>query len=140
MASTPEGVNLAAVVSALRAEVALTAEISRGAAHEAVKAHLDLHEAVMSRVESLKQLVAALTPEGSDARTTECLDCRGVQTKFLTSDDVAICEFSTLRVEREEGRVRKSTSSASGIWTDLFCDSGFQNISVDDAPSSPRSF
>ena len=123
VASTQEGANLPAVASALRAEVALTAEISRGAAHEALKAHLDLHEAVMSRVESLKQLVAPLTPDGSDARTTECLGCRGVPTKFLT---VMMWQFVKLVLfvlnVAEEGRVRRSTSSASGIWTKVICD------------------
>ena len=54
-ASSPEGENLAAVVSALRAEVAHQAD-----------ALIDQHKAMLSRVESLEQLVAPLTPEGGD--------------------------------------------------------------------------
>ena len=65
VASSPEGENLAAVVSALRAEVALTAEMSRCDAHEA-DALIDQHKAILSRVECLEQLVAPLTPEGGD--------------------------------------------------------------------------
>ena len=49
---TPEGGDLAAVVSALKQQSALTADISRSAAHEAVHVHLDQHSAVLSRVET----------------------------------------------------------------------------------------
>ena len=57
---TPEGGDLAAVVSALKQQSALTADISRSAAHEAVHVHLDQHSAVLSRVETLETVVSAL--------------------------------------------------------------------------------
>ena len=62
---TPESVQLAAVVSALKQQCALTAEFSKSAAQEA-DALIDKHKAMLSRVECLEQLVAPLTPEGGD--------------------------------------------------------------------------
>ena len=57
---TLEGVNLAEAVSALKQQGALTADIGRSAAHEAVHVHLDQHSAVLSRVETLETVVSAL--------------------------------------------------------------------------------
>ena len=57
---TPEGGDLAAVVSALRQQSALTAEICKSAALEAVKAHLDQHISVLPRVDALEAVVSAL--------------------------------------------------------------------------------
>ena len=51
---------LEAVVSALMQQGALTAATCKSAVQEAVKAHLDIHNAGLSRVEALEAVVSAL--------------------------------------------------------------------------------
>ena len=62
---TLEGGDLAAVVSAHKQQCALTAEICKSAAHGAVKAHMDQHNAVLSRVDALEAVVSALKQQSA---------------------------------------------------------------------------
>ena len=77
---TPEGVQLAAVVSALKQQCALTAEFCKSVAQEAVKAHID---DALSHVKSLEQVAQAGRRESRRGRVctqaTGCFDCRDKQ-------------------------------------------------------------
>ena len=113
---TPEGGDLAAVVSALRQQSALTAEICKSAALEAVKAHLDQHISVLPRVDALEAVVSALKQQ-ADLTAEICKSAAQEAVKAHTAQHDAVLS----RVEALEAVV--SALKQQGAWTAEICKS-----------------
>ena len=124
---TPEGGDLPAVVSALKQQTALNAEVYKSASHEAVHAHLHQEYDVQSRMERLEAVVSAhtqqsaLTAEISKSAAQEAVKAHMEQhiavlprVETLESAVSALKQQSALTAEISKSAAHESSESPHG--------------------------